>query len=135
MNIYIYTIIFALGVFLLMCYTKKTEGFARIDIPTETETITDGVKETPWEDWLKNDDNDALKYYNNNVAPEKYDSTDKTCDTKCRISTMMSKDCFAGKYNYCTLGNYEMSPNNRYESCDGRCRFDCKYSKSNCCIW
>lgn len=130
----IYILGFALGLCLVIHFLKKRqapkEGFS----PTTTQPL-DFHKEYPPESWRKTDAEDALMYYNQTFSPSEYDSTDKLCDRKCRISTMLSNDCFANKYNYCTLGNYEMTPNNRFDSCDGRCRFDCKYSKSNCCLW
>jgi hypothetical protein len=125
---------FALGLYLILHFLKMRSAPEEACSPTTTQSA-DFYKENPSEGWRKTDIQDALMYYNQNFAPEEYDPLEKLCDRKCRISTMMSSDCFANKYNYCTLGNYEMSPNNRFDSCQGRCRFDEKQSKSNCCLW
>jgi len=79
---------------------------------------------------------DALNYYNQNFSPDEYLPMEKMCDRKCQITSVLSRDCYANKYNYCAAGNYEMTPNNRMgDSCSGGCLYDPGTSKSNCCLW
>ena len=124
-------------VLVVLLLSRKSEYFAPTpDAPFDPDYTTVERPEKITSSWKVNNSLDALNYYNQTFSNDEFLPMEKMCDRKCQIISVLSRDCYSNKYDYCIAGNYDMTPNNRMgDSCSNSCTYAPGDSSSNCCLW